>query len=279
MAKQYIRDGRNYRYAFKTIQSSAKKDPAQFVSSVMDLVIESRYLAVLKHPNIIKMRAVSLSSPYEEGRRAFVVIDKLYNILSDLLKNQWKERMPGAFKFLKSAKKKAQDFWIERLIAASDIASAISYLHQHGIVYRDIKPHNVGVDVRGDYKVFDFGLAREMLPELENEDGTYRFTGGSGSLRYMAPGMLLMAKERLVCSHYQLFSSSSSILLSQRLRSARATTRQLMFTGSASCFGKFLVLRRHLMSTLRKTTSFETLSMARSGRNPITSGQKRFVIS
>ena len=144
MAKHYIRDGKNYRYAFKTIQSSAKKDPAQFVSSVMDLVIESRYLAVLKHPNIIKMRAVSLSSPYEEGRRAFVVIDKLYNILSDLLKNQWKERMPGAFKFLKSAKKKAQDFWIERLIAASDIASAISYLHQHGIVYRDIKPHNVG---------------------------------------------------------------------------------------------------------------------------------------
>lgn len=55
------------------------------------------------------------------------------------------------------------------------------------IIYRDLKPENIGFDVRGDVKIFDFGLAREVNEKDQLDDGTYKLTGDTGSLRYMAP--------------------------------------------------------------------------------------------
>jgi serine/threonine protein kinase len=59
------------------------------------------------------------------------------------------------------------------------------------IIYRDIKPDNIGFDVRGDVKIFDFGLAREFDPKTVDKDGTYNLTGDTGSPRYMAPEVAL----------------------------------------------------------------------------------------
>jgi serine/threonine protein kinase len=55
------------------------------------------------------------------------------------------------------------------------------------IIYRDLKPDNIGFDVRGDVKIFDFGLAKEFDPAKKAADGTYKLTADTGSLRYMAP--------------------------------------------------------------------------------------------
>jgi serine/threonine protein kinase len=59
------------------------------------------------------------------------------------------------------------------------------------IIYRDIKPDNIGFDVRGDVKIFDFGLAKEFQPDTVDKDGTYKLTGDTGSPRYMAPEVAL----------------------------------------------------------------------------------------
>ena len=56
------------------------------------------------------------------------------------------------------------------------------------MIYRDIKPENIGFDVRDDVKVFDFGLATEMQPSNRVKDtNTYNLTAECGSPRYMAP--------------------------------------------------------------------------------------------
>ena len=58
------------------------------------------------------------------------------------------------------------------------------------IVYRDLKPDNIGFDIRGDLKIFDFGLARQ-LPDEKLDNGVYKMTGDTGSPRYMAPEVAL----------------------------------------------------------------------------------------
>lgn len=70
------------------------------------------------------------------------------------------------------------------------------YVHSHlslilSILYRDLKTDNIGFDVRGDVKIFDFGLAKELSAKKANHNGTYNLTAQTGSIRYMAPEVML----------------------------------------------------------------------------------------
>jgi serine/threonine protein kinase len=60
----------------------------------------------------------------------------------------------------------------------------------YSIVYRDLKPDNIGFDIRGDVKIFDFGLARQ-LPDEKLDGGVFKMTGDTGSPTYMAPEVAL----------------------------------------------------------------------------------------
>jgi len=77
----------------------------------------------------------------------------------------------------------------ERLHIALQIAAAMKYLHSHSIMFRDLKPANIGFDVRGDVKLFDFGLARVMSESGDSNIDVYDMSG-AGSPRYMAPECL-----------------------------------------------------------------------------------------
>lgn len=188
MAQHCIREGKNCRYAVKTVQDSSRKDPQVFVNAVVDLAVEARFLAIVRHPNIIKMRAMEARDPFHSDY--FIVLDKLYDIMPQRLK-KWKSKKKSVLKVLDVKGKKKQEFWVERLTVAYDIACALSYLHGLSILYRDLKPDNIGFDVRGDVKIFDFGLAKEIDESKVLEDGTYHLTGDTGSLRYMAPEVAL----------------------------------------------------------------------------------------
>jgi serine/threonine protein kinase len=60
------------------------------------------------------------------------------------------------------------------------------------LVFRDLKPDNVGVNLRGDYMLFDFGLAKELKKkDLVQAPDSFKATGLTGSRRYMAPEVVL----------------------------------------------------------------------------------------
>ncbi len=65
-----------------------------------------------------------------------------------------------------------------------EICICMLYLHQMGIMYRDIKPENILLDLDGHIRISDFGLSKIT----SSDEFAYSFCG---SPEYMAPEMLL----------------------------------------------------------------------------------------
>ena len=71
----------------------------------------------------------------------------------------------------------------EALEIAVDIARALAFAHEHGLIHRDVKPQNVLLNGDGRAKVTDFGIARS----LDVERGVTQTGTVLGTSNYIAP--------------------------------------------------------------------------------------------
>ncbi|MHC4940011.1 MAG: WD40 repeat domain-containing serine/threonine protein kinase [Planctomycetota bacterium] len=119
---------------------------------------EAELLARLQHPGI----ATVFEAGVHEGLPYFAL-----------------EFVKGARSITRYAREEGLD-GKERLALFARVCDAVHYGHQKGIIHRDLKPGNVLVDARGNPRVIDFGIARQL--------GRAGRTGELvGTLPYMSP--------------------------------------------------------------------------------------------
>ena len=119
-----------------------------------------------------------------------LVLDRLTQTLTEKLV-VWRTRVKecrGKWGWLGRDNEKLDRMLTDRLLLSFDIARAMQHIHKQNICYRDLKPENAGFNLRGDIKLFDFGLAKELKHrDLREPPDGFEATGLTGSRRYMAP--------------------------------------------------------------------------------------------
>lgn len=121
---------------------------------------ESKAIAVLSHPNIVKVYDVSFGDRIQYIVEEFIDGITLKEYLDQQKEIKWKEAIHFTVQILR----------------------ALQHAHEKGIVHRDIKPQNIMLLQDGTIKVTDFGIARFSRSETRTMTDK-----AIGSVHYIAP--------------------------------------------------------------------------------------------
>lgn len=158
---------------------------------------ETKILAKISHPNIVQIYEVGQQGSYSyfameyiDGTSLDKIIASIRNTGSDEKASEVLQRCLEA-KYCISPNKVSEDndnaeIDKDYIIAVSkiiiDIASALTYAHNKGILHRDIKPSNILIDSTGKVKLVDFGLAKSEAQQSITITGEF-----FGTPSYISP--------------------------------------------------------------------------------------------
>ena len=121
---------------------------------------ESKAIAVLNHPNIVKVYDVSFS-------------EKMQSIVMEYIDGITMKEYIDQQKVIR---------WKEAVHFTVQILRALQHAHDKGIVHRDIKPQNIMLLEDGTIKVMDFGIARNARSQMATITDK-----AIGSVHYISP--------------------------------------------------------------------------------------------
>ncbi|XP_076893509.1 serine/threonine-protein kinase AtPK2/AtPK19-like isoform X1 [Bidens hawaiensis] len=151
---QVKKNGSSEIFAMKVMRKDRifEKDHAEYMKAERDI------LTKINHPFIVQLK-YSFQTKY----RLFLVLDFVNG--GHLFFQLYRQ---GLFR---------ED--LARFYTA-EIVSAVSHLHDNGIMHRDLKPENILLDAEGHVMLTDFGVAKEF-------DESTRSNSMCGTLEYMSP--------------------------------------------------------------------------------------------
>jgi serine/threonine-protein kinase len=128
--------------------------------------LEARLVARLSHPNIVTVHDAS-----EQNGHLYIVMQ----LVSGGTLKQRLDQLHLQSKVMET---------LEVVQIFSQLADALSYAHEQGIIHRDIKPVNVLLDRSGRPILSDFGIAKVLV---DTKEGLTRPGAGVGTPEYMSP--------------------------------------------------------------------------------------------
>ncbi len=129
-----------------SIYPHSQEDQETFNTSLVEFVREARTVALLNHPNIVRVRSF-----FEENSTAYIVMDYLEGqTLDEYLTKIQRIREPEAIQML------------------NPIFDALAYIHQRNFLHRDVKPQNIFITNQGTPMLLDFGASRQFLQNKSN---------------------------------------------------------------------------------------------------------------
>ena len=199
-------------YVIKHLRRGLVKDPEKFERAAIDMVLEAQLLLAMDHPNIIALRGWSGGTGYHyaNGKHTdfFVVLDRLTESLDERMaiwrhaykKYKGRSMMPWGKNKCAS---KLESLLEDRLKVVLEITSALQYMHDRRIIFRDMKSANVGFDMYGQLKIYDFGLSR-LLPSRRSAMADGYAMSRVGTKYYMAPEVRAKAPYNLSADLFSL---------------------------------------------------------------------------
>jgi serine/threonine protein kinase len=124
------------------VRARSRKHQGDFRSFVESFMVEAKSLARLVHPNIVGVHQV-----FEDNDTAYMAIDYIEGRdLHDILDSTDQAFTPDQIVTM-----------LKRML------SAVEFIHQVGILHRDISPDNILVDKTTNPILIDFGAASEQV--------------------------------------------------------------------------------------------------------------------
>ena len=233
VTKVFLRGEKTYfdpkRYACKQLKQELLSDREDFVKAATELAYEAYLLSSFDHPNIIKIHGMPEDGITSFGKATqtnpqdvctssrvaeppatsfFLIMDLLHETLDQRI-DRWNSNRPQS---LIETRERA----IEKISLCRQLASVLEHIHSKGIVYRDLKPQNIGFcKNENTIKLFDFGLCREVPKSIKesppdchgnvtnlNEHCRFKLSGMVGTIRYMAPEVCLRQPYNRDCDIY-----------------------------------------------------------------------------
>ena len=171
---------------------TAEQSKAYYKEIIDGFMQETAILASLKgHPNIVRVdESKIVEDPDCVGWHLFIRME----LLTDF----------NAFSCDRTFTEK------DVVKLASDLSSALKACAEKNIVHRDIKPENIFVDDNGNFKLGDFGVAKQL-------ERTETAMSRKGTLNYMAPEVLNAQKGDSRADIYSLGIVMYQLLNNNRL--------------------------------------------------------------
>ena len=182
----------------KMIREEKQHDPVALHEFEMELGLLER----IDHPNVVNILGRELSPHLIKSAqssfvgagstpRVFLVLEFLSGGTMKRILSEAERRSP----LLRLLFPKPAFTFKGALLRGREMALGLQYLHSAlcrtaVFVHRDLKPDNIAFNASGCLVLFDLGLST-LVARSQTEDDTYSMTGQTGSLRYMAPEVML----------------------------------------------------------------------------------------